>query len=279
MGRYRKVDTRIWNDEKFRILSDDAQLLFFFLMTHPQMTSLGAMRATIPGLAAEKNWTDKRLSKALSELLSKGMVEHDPASSFICLPHFLKYNQPENPNVVKSWASVLDLIPEGAGRLRVIHRTRIYAEGLPEPFRKELPKTFESVTQSLPEELSKDFRIPVPEPEPFPPIVPHDASFAVAGGTNGSNGSFTYSPDFEIFWTAYPKKTGKGDAWKAWQKLRPSRVLQDIMLRKVAEARASPQWQKQNGEFIPNPATWLRQSRWDDEFKSGAKVQSVHDFL
>jgi len=77
MARYRKIDTRIWNDEKFRAFSDDAQLIFLFLLTHPHMTALGAMRATIPGLAAEKGWTLARFSKGLQEPLRKGMVKVD----------------------------------------------------------------------------------------------------------------------------------------------------------------------------------------------------------
>jgi hypothetical protein len=42
MGRYRKIDTRIWNDAKFRELSERGQLEFLFGLTHPNMTMLGA---------------------------------------------------------------------------------------------------------------------------------------------------------------------------------------------------------------------------------------------
>ena len=56
MSRYRKVDPRIWNDAKFRDLSDSAKLIFFMLLTHPNMTSIGAMRGTIAGLAEELGW-------------------------------------------------------------------------------------------------------------------------------------------------------------------------------------------------------------------------------
>lgn len=47
MARYRKIDSRIWNDAKFRELSDNGKLVFLMLLTHPSMTSLGAMRATV----------------------------------------------------------------------------------------------------------------------------------------------------------------------------------------------------------------------------------------
>src|SRR4030095_519357 len=64
MARYRKIDPRIWNDEKFRELTDDGRLVFLFILTHPHLTNLGAMRANIPGLAYEIGWDVERLSKA-----------------------------------------------------------------------------------------------------------------------------------------------------------------------------------------------------------------------
>ena len=27
----------------------------------------------------------------------------------------------------------------------------------------------------------------------------------------------------------------------------------------------SEQWRRENGQYIPNPATWLNQERWNDE--------------
>jgi hypothetical protein len=69
---------------------------------------------------------------------------------------------------------------------------------------------------------------------------------------------------FEEFWKIYPRKVAKGDARKAWTattKIRPS--LPEL-LKAVYAARASKQWLKDDGEFIPHPATWLRQERWED---------------
>ena len=101
MGRYRKIDPRIWNDAKFRVLSEDAKLVFFMLLTHPNMTSLGAMRATRPGLAAELRWPADRFCAAFAEVLAQGLCEYDEGACFVGLPNFLRYNQPESPNVVK----------------------------------------------------------------------------------------------------------------------------------------------------------------------------------
>lgn len=37
------------------------------------------------------------------------------------------------------------------------------------------------------------------------------------------------------------------------------------MLAALAQQKKSPQWVKDGGEFIPHPATWLNQGRWQDE--------------
>lgn len=71
---------------------------------------------------------------------------------------------------------------------------------------------------------------------------------------------------FDTFWEAYPKKIGKGAAKKAWAKIKPSETLLQEMLKAIETARRTEQWQRDNGQYIPNPATWLNQERWDDEY-------------
>lgn len=67
---------------------------------------------------------------------------------------------------------------------------------------------------------------------------------------------------FDVFWKVYPKKVGKDAALKSWNKLKPNlaEVLQALEWQIESE-----QWTKQNGQFIPNPATYLNQGRWQDE--------------
>jgi hypothetical protein len=142
MARYRKVDPRIWNDAKFMALSNNGKLVFFFLLTHPNMTALGAMRGNIPGLSAEIGWTEKAFREAFQEGSTKGMVLHNEKASFFWLPKFMKYNRPESPNVVKAWASSVDLLPECDLLFQAISTACSCAEGLGEAFAEALPKAF-----------------------------------------------------------------------------------------------------------------------------------------
>ena len=72
------------------------------------------------------------------------------------------------------------------------------------------------------------------------------------------------SADFEAFWAVYPKKVGKQDAIKAWKTTKKTRPAIDKIIVSVSQQTQSTQWQKDGGQFIPNPATWLRAGRWDD---------------
>ena len=69
--------------------------------------------------------------------------------------------------------------------------------------------------------------------------------------------------EFEQFWAAFPRKTGKKDALKAWGHAEDKPPLLEI-LAALARGIRSAQWQKDHGQFIPYPATWLNQGRWAD---------------
>lgn len=142
MSHYRKIDTRVWNDKKFNELTDDGKLVFFLLLTHPYLTSLGAMRASLPGLACDLKWSSERFGRAFDESNHKKMVFYDETFSFIWLPNFLKYNRPESPNVVKSWIKSLDYLPECSFKKNLIKNVESFIETLPESFQEALPKAF-----------------------------------------------------------------------------------------------------------------------------------------
>jgi len=75
---------------------------------------------------------------------------------------------------------------------------------------------------------------------------------------------------FGSFWKIYPKKVGKGAAEKAWEKQNPNL---DVVVASIEAQITSEQWQKDNGQYIPNPATWLNQKRWEDELSSVKQSQ------
>lgn len=76
---------------------------------------------------------------------------------------------------------------------------------------------------------------------------------------------------FVEFWAAYPKKVAKGAALKVWKRLKPTQELTDQMIAAIQTQKASEQWTREGGRYIPNPATWLNGGRWEDELTGGAE--------
>lgn len=71
--------------------------------------------------------------------------------------------------------------------------------------------------------------------------------------------------NFAKFWEAYPKKQSKGDAEKAFNSINPDELLMGKILSAVLRAKTQDDWIKENGKYIPYPATWLRAKGWEDE--------------
>lgn len=75
---------------------------------------------------------------------------------------------------------------------------------------------------------------------------------------------------FDRFWQAYPKKVGKEAARKAFSKLKPTEEEVTAWIIAVATQQQSRQWQ--DPKYIPYPATWLNQKRWEDEPEAPART-------
>jgi len=85
---------------------------------------------------------------------------------------------------------------------------------------------------------------------------------------------------FATFWNCYPRKVAKPVALKAWMKINPDEAIQKAIIYGLSRAKLSEQWQRDGGQYIPHPATWLNQRRWEDQqpepMDSGSGTYSVY---
>jgi hypothetical protein len=131
MAHYRKIDVAIWNDDKFSTLKSAGKLAFIFLMSHPNMTGIGAMRATLPGLAAELGISQKDFS----EVFKSKLAIFNAAESCVFIPNFIKYQGCESLNVLKSWVSQIQFIPHGKTKDMALAYLHAFVQGKTEAFR------------------------------------------------------------------------------------------------------------------------------------------------
>jgi uncharacterized protein YdaU (DUF1376 family) len=96
----------------------------------------------------------------------------------------------------------------------------------------------------------------IPSPSPSPSLLAHPNEETIAHRGVSDDG-------FAAFWKAYPKRVGKEAALKAWKRAKKPSV--EIIIAKLNTLKASDQWRKDGGQFIPHPATWINRGGWDDE--------------
>jgi hypothetical protein len=70
------------------------------------------------------------------------------------------------------------------------------------------------------------------------------------------------SPDFDRFWSTYPRKEAKGAARKAWDKAIKKTTADAII---TAAERFSRLVARDDPRYIAHPATWLNSERWEDQ--------------
>lgn len=99
------------------------------------------------------------------------------------------------------------------------------------------------------------------DPSPSPSPSPNKESKKVEVSSKRTRGE----ERFEEFWEAYPRKVGKGNARKAYERLvRDEETHQAIIW---AVAAQTPRMMASAPEFRPHPATWINGGRWDDEIE------------
>lgn len=135
----------------------------------------------------------------------------------------------------------------------------------------DLPSS-EKPTSENPPQQNKDYNN-----TPYSPPTPPEGG----GGGRPAAGRMTpqgegrqvrkrtgHDPDgtlFAAFWAAYPRKAAKDKALRAWRRLNPDEALCQRMAEALERCKASREWRKEGGAYIPYPATWLNGRRWEDE--------------
>ena len=78
---------------------------------------------------------------------------------------------------------------------------------------------------------------------------------------------------FDVFWKAYPKKVNRRDAEKAFKTVN---VSVDTLVAAIEKQKQTKEWQKDNGQYIPYPATWLRRGGWENDTTLVATPKPTH---
>lgn len=81
-------------------------------------------------------------------------------------------------------------------------------------------------------------------------------------------------PAEEQVYAAYPKKVGRKEALRAIAKALKANTADKLLERTKAYAEAVANWPTDDMRFVPHPATWFNQGRYDDDPEQWNRVET-----
>jgi hypothetical protein len=106
--------------------------------------------------------------------------------------------------------------------------------------------------------------LPEPEPEPVTDLSPPETDLKdLDSMPEKRRQTVVDDPGFAEFWAAYPRRTAKGHARKAWTTA-ITKAEPETIIKAARQYRDNPR-RPQDPKFVPHPATWLNGERWTDE--------------
>lgn len=191
---------------------------------------------------------DREVEAAIQRLVDVGltMVFDHQGKQFICDPTWQDFQKIEYPRV-----TILPVPPaEILGKCTI--KTRQFFRKHPGGTRKGSPKRVPKVPQTGSEGAPST-------------RARGRAKRLTANGLRQEANGQTITDRFEQFWSSYPCKVARLRAEKAFRTLAPDGDTFTLMLSGLERQKRSRQWHRDDGEYIPHPATWLNQHRWEDE--------------
>jgi hypothetical protein len=185
-GRYSKVSRRMWNDEGFRALSPpqpNGQSLWQRLLSGPELTNVpGCIPTFDAGLARALRWPLEGFLKAFDEVSAQGMAKADWEAGLIWVPNAIKHNQPESPNVVLSWQTAWEELPECDLKVEAWHHLHSWLNAKGESWVAAFEKACRKPSRK-PSRKGPQLLPPKPAEDPSAPFL---ESGAGAGAETGS---------------------------------------------------------------------------------------------
>lgn len=267
MAVKRIVSTSFWSDSKVDTFSPEDKYFMLYLLTNPHTTQLGIYEFSMKHAAFEMGYSVETVQALLSRFQDRyKIIRYCQDTGEIAIKNYLKHS------IIKGGKPVLDCLKKELSQVK----------------NKELVNFVFLANQNSENATVREFILYIQDKYKLNDNVNdndndnerivddswYDSQSQEEGKSKPpKRKKATAKEDYDLegfnaFYAAYPRHAGKADALKAWNKLKPDIVLQAKMGEALTAQKKSPQWTKNNGQYIPMPSTWLNGKRWEDEVQT-----------
>jgi hypothetical protein len=293
VARFRKIDVKIWGDEKFRALSrpqPNARDCFLHLLTNRETTSIpGVYRAYEEGLARDLEWSVEDYRKVFREVSGKGLAKADWKAGLVFVPNVIKHNPPESPNVVRGWWKVWDEIPECSLKQEAYQHLKVFIEdfakgkrGFLDAFRQPSPNQEQEQEQDQEQDQIETSSLAQPASPPAgaggseapgplePPGMPGNGT--APPSPKRQRKAHDFDPRLLEVYRLFPRKEGRT---KGLLKLKKQIVTLGQYEKLLAAVKSyAAKMSGKEAEFVKHFSTWADEKCWVDDVPTAQESES-----
>ena len=113
MREYGIIHAGFWRDTGLQAATDGARLLACYLLTSSHGNGLGCFYLSSGYIGADLGWNAQRVSKGFDSLRAARFAVRCPATEFVLVRSYLRWNPVANPNIAKHREKQYRAVPEG----------------------------------------------------------------------------------------------------------------------------------------------------------------------
>lgn len=279
MRDYGKVAPQFWIGEtgrQIRTLGPLAQVTALYLITSPHSNWLGLYYLPIPLLSHEIGISNEGASEALQSLSEVGFAHYDAPSEWVWVPEMARFQIGESlkadDNRVKGINKDYQSLPNNPF-------LQNFYDKYHEAYHLEKPRGFKGPSKGVRSQEQEQEHLqeqeqdkkPLSSDPPKLAIVPATPLGQPSPRKRRSEHYEDYPGFCELYELAVIRpshgKGNKAEALTRWRKLKPCPEDVPILLEQILTAYAyqktSQQWQKDNGQYVPEIQVWVGKKAWE----------------
>lgn len=259
MGAFSKIERGFWQDNFVLELTPEEKYFYLYLLTNERVNALGCYELRMKIAVLETGYNAESMKKYLDKFTSVGKILFDEETQEILIVNWHKYNWTKKTGTINSIlkdfkvvkSKIFKEVLESYMNLNGIKKFSEDIENLQTTGNNEEQEETEGETYTVERERERE----------------KEKDMVKVDSEEGKEKTSTEQERFDRFWKLYPNKKAKAAALRRWKAMKISQKTFQAILDGLNSALGSQEWAKDNGAYIPHPATWLNGGCWEDEYK------------
>lgn len=256
MAVYRQVMLSFWTDSFIDDnFSAEDKYFYLYILTNTHTTLCGCYEVSEQRMGKEMGLSTDSVM-AIIERFSKtfDLIRYNHSTKEILILKWSKYNWNASPRFRVAVENELEKIKDPSFKEYLLR----LLDG------EEIDKSIYPIDRVMGENGNSEYPIDTNVIVNVNDTVSVNSNSLTVKETKRTRKKYEDTPEFITFWEAYPVHANKVGARQEFAKID---APLEVLLESIEMWKRTDQWKKDGGQYIPYPAKWLKERRWEDSTK------------